>query len=55
LPVPEWVVESIWQGDVAGSFHFERDAKRLLASFEQELEPDDNQKYFGPQMAKRRE
>lgn len=55
LPVPEWVVESIWQGDVAGSFQFESDATRLLSSFEQELEPDNNQKWFGPQMAKRRE
>lgn len=55
LPVPEWVVESIWQGDVAGSFQFESDAMHLLTSFSQELEPDNNLKWFGPQMAKRRE
>src|SRR6266446_7305372 len=23
LPVPDWVIESIWQGDIDGSYHFE--------------------------------
>ncbi|HMS54601.1 MAG TPA: hypothetical protein PKA27_04305 [Fimbriimonadaceae bacterium] len=55
LPVPEWVIENIWQGNIDGSHHFERDAYRLLESFRTEIEPDQNQKWFGPQVAKRRE
>lgn len=55
LPVPEWVVENIWQGNVDGSFHFERDAKSLLETFRAEMEPSANERWFGPQAAKRRE
>lgn len=55
LPVPAWVIESIWQGDVSGSFHFESDATRLLDELEAELEPQTNLKWFEPQAAKRRE
>lgn len=55
LPVPEWVVENIWQGDITGTFHFESEARRLYGALGQELEPDANLKWFGPQMAKRRE
>lgn len=55
LPVPTWVVESIWQGEISGTYHFESEAKRLYNEFGLELEADANQKWFGPQMAKRRE
>ena len=55
LPVPSWVIESIWQGEIAGSHHFESDARRLLREFEADLEPEANKKLFGPQPAKRRE
>lgn len=55
LPVPGWVIENIWQGDVAGSFHFETDAKILCDQFLAELDPANNLKHFGPQAAKRRE
>ncbi len=55
LPVPEWVIESIWQGDVDGSYHFESDAKRLLEGLAKETEPEANLKWFGPRQAKRRE
>lgn len=55
LPVPSWVVESIWQGEITGSYHFESDGMRLLAEFEVELSPESNPKWFGPQAAKRRE
>lgn len=30
LPVPEWVVESIWQGEIAGSYQFESDARGMI-------------------------
>jgi len=55
LPVPGWVVENIWQGDVQGTFHFESEAQRLYVELGRELEPEENRKWFGAQMAKRRE
>lgn len=55
LPVPSWVVENIWQGDIAGTFHFESEASRLMDDLQSELTPDANRKWFEPQMAKRRE
>ena len=47
MPVPAWVVESIWQGEVTGSYHFESDAKRLVKEFQSILEPDLNAESFG--------
>ncbi|MEO7453336.1 MAG: hypothetical protein ABIV13_01070 [Fimbriimonadales bacterium] len=55
LPVPEWVMEEIWQGDVSGSPHFESEAVELMRRFSAELEPGANDRHFGPQPAKRRE
>ncbi|MBN9502607.1 MAG: hypothetical protein BGO01_17595 [Armatimonadetes bacterium 55-13] len=55
LPVPEWVVESIWQGEISGSFHFESDAQKLYEALGSEITAENNKKWFGPQMAKRRE
>jgi hypothetical protein len=55
LPVPEWVLENVWQGSVDGSYHFESDALDLLRRFENLLETESNAKLFGPQAAKRRE
>jgi hypothetical protein len=55
LPVPDWVVENIWQGDIAGTHQFESDARRMYEEFVRELDTEPNKKWFGPQMAKRRE
>ena len=55
LPVPEWVVETIWQGDVDGSYHFESHARELIAKYESLTRPGDNAKFFGRQAAKHRE
>ncbi|MES1227921.1 MAG: hypothetical protein ABUL72_04565 [Armatimonadota bacterium] len=55
LPVPEWVVENIWQGSVDGSFHFETEALALVDKLTSSLQPEANSALFGPQMAKRRE
>ena len=55
MPVPEWVIETIWQGDVDGSYHFESDAFKLLNRLTADLEPGTNDKFFGRQAAKRRE
>lgn len=55
LPVPEWVIENIWQGDIDGTYHFESDAVRLLEGLRSELDEASNLKWFGPRQAKRRE
>jgi hypothetical protein len=55
LPVPSWVVEQIWQGDVDGTFHFESEARSLLAEFANGLEPEANLSWFAERQPKRRE
>lgn len=55
LPVPEWVVETIWQGEIDGSYHFESHALAHLRTFEAETGESANEKWFGPARAKRRE
>jgi hypothetical protein len=55
LPVPDWVVETIWQGDIDGSFHFETEALELVAGLQAEMGTDANLKWFGKREPKRRE
>lgn len=55
LPVPEWVVETIWQGEIDGSYQFESDARALFGAFVEGLTPENNAHWFGPRAAKRRE
>lgn len=46
LPIPGWVVESIWQGEIDGSYHFESDAVILVEGFLSSLEPEANAALF---------
>lgn len=46
LPVPAWVVEQIWQGEVTGSYAFESDAHTLVNEFTLGLSADVNAKFF---------
>lgn len=55
MPVPAWVVESIWQGEISGSHHFESEATEMLAAFQAQLEPMRNAELFGRQEPTRRE
>lgn len=55
LPVPGWVIESIWQGEIAGSHHFESVAIELVRKFEATLEPEPNALLFGRKQPTRRE
>lgn len=55
LPVPGWVIESIWQGEIDGSYHFESDALELVESFRRDLAADSNLAWFQKRQAKRRE
>lgn len=55
LPVPKWVVESIWQGEISGSHHFESDAYAMVEALRSQLEPEPNEALFGRQEPTRRE
>lgn len=46
MPVPDWVIETIWQGEVAGSFRFESEARRMLDSFQNMLSVEENIRLF---------
>jgi len=46
MPVPEWVVEEVWQGQVDGSYHFESDANKLIDSYKDKLQPMLNKSLF---------
>jgi hypothetical protein len=48
LPVPPWVIESIWQGEIDGTHHFESEAYQVFEEFRKELEPEANRKWFEP-------
>lgn len=48
MPVPEWVVESIWQGEIDGTYHFESEAATLLAAYAKMLDAEENAEWFGP-------
>jgi hypothetical protein len=37
MPVPEWVVESVWQGEVSGSYRFQSEAEEMLEAFRSSL------------------
>ena len=47
MPVPPWVIENIWQGEIAGSYHFETDALSMFESFGALLSPEANEAVFG--------
>ena len=49
MPVPSWVVETIWQGEIDGSYHFESDARTLLSEFSRLVEDEANAELFGAQ------
>jgi hypothetical protein len=55
MPVPEWVVENVWQGTVDGSYVFEREAFAMLARFQELLADGPNATLFGPRPPVRRE
>lgn len=47
LTVPKWVVISVWQGEVYGTYAFESDAKRMVQEFLDTLDPQTNPNHFG--------
>lgn len=55
LPVPSWVIEEIWQGEIDGRFEFYSEAVALIDELRKELDETANAKWFGPRPPKRRE
>jgi hypothetical protein len=51
LPVPEWVVENVWQGEVDGSHHFESDAEAMVARYREGLTERNNPELFAARQA----
>lgn len=54
LPVPEWVVEQVWQGEVYGTYEFESVAREAVERFLHTLEPGKNREFFPAPMPRRR-
>lgn len=46
MPVPEWVLISVWQGEVSGSYHFESDATRMTDRYVALLTSGTNESEF---------
>lgn len=46
LPVPDWVRQNIWQGDVDGSYFYESEVEGVLESFRGYLGAAENSQYF---------
>lgn len=56
MPVPDWVKQTIWQGEISGTFCFESEAASRLAAFASLLEPETNADYvMNPDPAMKRE
>jgi len=55
MPVPEWVQEDVWQGEVKGTFRLRSEAERMLSDFRHHVLECDNPHYFDERPAPRRE
>ncbi len=54
LPVPDWVVEQVWQGEVFGTYEFESVAKEAVKEFLRSLEAEENARFFPAPVPRRR-
>jgi len=55
LDVPPWVIASIWQGEVTGSYRLESEARAMLDAVRESMEPEANRRLFEPKTPIRRE
>lgn len=55
MPVPEWVHQTIWQGEVDGTFRFESEAAAMLEVFGTELSASRNPVWFEKRLPTTRE
>lgn len=49
LPVPNWVRQNIWQGDVDGSYYYEGEISAVLEGFQSLLDQESNAAFFEKQ------
>jgi len=54
MPVPGWVIESIWEGEINGSYQFESEAAALMQEFAGQLTPEKNLALFAPKAPTKR-
>jgi hypothetical protein len=55
MPVPDWVQQDVWQGEVKGTFRLRSEAERLIEAFRQHVLERENPDYFEERPAPRRE
>ena len=55
MPVPEWVHQTVWQGEVDGTFRFESEAMALYQELGLELKPEKNLAWFEKRLPTTRE
>jgi hypothetical protein len=46
MPVPDWVIEDVWQGEVTGTFRFASEAQVLLKKLHNQIFSETNLLYF---------
>jgi hypothetical protein len=46
LPVPNWVRQNIWQGDIEGSYYYESEVEPVLSGFRTLLSDEKNAVFF---------
>ncbi|GBC93523.1 hypothetical protein HRbin15_02014 [bacterium HR15] len=46
MPVPDWVIEDVWQGEVTGTFRFASEAQVLLKKLHNQIFSETNILYF---------
>lgn len=55
MPVPKWVHQTVWQGEVDGTYRFESEAFGLMKGLEREMMPGENEKWFEKRLPTTRE
>ncbi len=55
MPVPDWVQEDVWQGEVKGTFRLRSEAERMLNAFRHHVLECENLHYFEERPVPRRE
>lgn len=55
LPVPDWVIDDVWQGEVAGRFVFESEALLYMQKLTDSLRIENNEALFEQKAPKRKE
>jgi len=46
MPVPDWVIEDVWQGEVTGTYRFASEAQVLLKKLHNQIFSETNILYF---------